>query len=170
MEFSLYLNLTIDKSIDTDKSLEEKINLSCESLAILSLVDYCQLVNNKDFECICFYSSTELLGIISNETDQCHLDTSELSRNLNERFNKNFNFEILDLDDKKNSQKFDSDVLDTNLPSLKRKASNECSIIITGLTSLFRDIIKIADRLRPHLNLNSLLVCKIFYSMFPIQK
>ena len=142
MEFVLNLKI-VNTNIDTNLFGKKELDLSCESQAIICLIDYCQLNSNKDFKCICFYNKNEL-NVDNN---------NNLFDQLNNKYNQ-LNLNFCDLNESLN----DPDVLDTNLPSLKRNVGNECTITITGLTSLFRDIIKIANRLRPNLKLDRLLV------------
>lgn len=160
MEFVLNLNLEIessdDFSLDLVNNFKKSINLSSESLAILCLIDYCQLVSTRDFKCFCYYSKKSLINDFNNVIND-HLNDYNLNEYLNAKYN-HLNATITDLDDCDSLETFDKDVLDTNLPSLKRKVNDECTITITGLTSLFRDIIKIGNRLRPDLRLENLLV------------
>lgn len=142
MEFVLNLKI-VNSNVDTNLFGKKELNFSCESQAIICLIDYCQLNSNQDFKCICFYNRNEL-NVDNN---------SNLFDQLNNKYNQ-LNLNFCDLNEPLN----DPDVLDTNLPSLKRNVGNECTITISGLTSLFRDIIKIANRLRPNLKLDRLLV------------
>ena len=117
--------------------------LTCESKAILCLIDYCELKLNNEFD----------LNLYSNESASVAID-DELSQ---------FRFHRPDqkLECKRFSEITDDYVTDTNLPSLVRRINeaDDCFITITGLASVFRDIIKITNNLRPSFQLQSLLVC-----------
>ncbi len=59
MEFVLNLKI-VYTNVDTNLFGKKELDLSCESQAIICLIDYCQLNSNKDFKCICFYNKNEL--------------------------------------------------------------------------------------------------------------
>lgn len=171
MEFVLNLNLEIDSddfSLDLVNNFKKSIHLSTESSAILCLIEYCQLVSTRDFKCFCYYSKTRLINDF-NYVINDHLNDYNLNEYLNTKYN-HLNATITDLDDCDSLETFDQDVRDTNLPSLKRKVNDECTITITGLTSLFRDIIKIGHRLRPDLRLENLLVTYLTFLVLNLNR
>ena len=143
------LNLNSSFSTKDDK---EQIEFSCESLAILSLIDYCDLKINRDFKCFFnFYSTT--------------FDEKTVIDILNLKFT-NYTF-ISDKFEYKNDQnlifvrqidKNQNNANDTNLPSLTRQLNDHLKITITGLASVFRNIVKESQKLLPNSKINYLLV------------
>lgn len=151
MEFVLNLNLEYNRTYkDLNRNnLKDCITLTSESRALLCLTDYCQLVASKDFKCNCFYSKEDIITKLSLKQEFFQrIDFNDILVNKYKEINVEFH----------ELSEYNEPLLkDTNLPCLKRNVSKECSITITGLTSLFRDIIKIGHRLRPSLNLLELL-------------
>jgi hypothetical protein len=113
--------------------------LTCESKAILCLIDYCDLKLNDDFD-LNLYASEDSDFTIEDELSQFKFHKPDQKLEC-----KNF---------------MDGYVNDTNLPSLVRRINeaDDCFITITGLASVFRDIIKITNNLRPSFQFKNLLV------------
>ena len=170
LNLNLEFKCTIDNNENTnlEQKLIDSLNFSSQSRAIISLVEYCQLKSGEDFKTVCYYSKSEILNKINascaefkQEFTKFLIDTLSNKYNqvhfteLNEGFELNkFNIRLCDLD------LIDSTdlIFDTVLPSLSREISDTSNITITGLASLYRDIIKTACLLKPSLKLGDLLV------------
>ncbi len=128
-----------------------EIELSCESSAILSLIDYCNLKINKDFKCFFYYDSNTR-------------DEQTLIEILNSKF-QNYKFLPDDFINKADQNLIyvrkineNQNVNDTNLPSLIKQLNDHLTITITGLASVFRIIVKETQKSTPNCNINYLLV------------
>jgi hypothetical protein len=154
MNFILNVNLNVKNG--------KQHRLSDESLAVLALVNYCELIKNKDFECICYFDS----NLISSDEDANKLihELDNVYSNLNNR-----HFFVYYSD--KNCDKAENRILlrplsdlndhyarDTNFPSLIRQTNGKWHYVVTGLASVYRDIVKIAHMLSSDLKLDALLV------------
>ena len=165
MSFTLNLNL----KFKWNSNFSDSLTLSAESLSIVSLIKLCHLKSGNEFHAKCYYSKSKIIDQIPvdyfklNQRNNLHQFISEslINKYKNFHFQKNqlldptkFNLQICDSDEISTS----SDILDIDLPSLIRKTDAHCNISITGLASLYRDIIKIANHLKPNLKLENLLV------------
>ena len=156
---------------ELDEHFETNTRLSHESLAILSLIAYCQTSNHANLKTVCYYSLKPI---------RQHLDRkihTSLITSLNKKYKgKNFHFidyhlhttsepqdsefHVLYLRNLRDLQnQSDSFLLDTALPSFTRQlANNKCHFLITGLSSVYREIVTLGDLLKPSLKLINLLV------------
>ena len=134
-----------------------QVQLSPESLLIVSVIKYCGVFSRDEIRCVCFYSKKDLI----EKSDLNPEPGNSLENCLRQLFDKSYNnitqlFDISFCDMDELNQ-------DTTLPCLVRKFTDNCSITITGLASLFRDLIKTASKIKPGFELESLLVNSFFY-------
>ena len=162
MKFYLNLNLEIKYdpgSNSRENSFNRSIQLSSESLLIASLIKYCDVFSIEDFHCVCYYSKSNLLKNlqVNNENPDEEIKNQSLDKHLNKFYeeNEHFNFVKFNFCD---TDSLTARYFDTTLPSLRRKFDEKCYITITGLASLFRDLVKTAIRIKPGFQFESLLV------------
>jgi hypothetical protein len=153
MDFTLHLKVIIREN--------SNVELTSESGAILALVKYFDIKPNLDFNCFCFYTDSDLYKIDKN--------ISLLENRLNENY-PDFHFvnasKGIESKEKCNQiliEKLDSNLNDdylheTTLPSLVNFISKDSYMIITGLSSVYRFIVKATNKYKPTLKLQSLLV------------
>ena len=152
--FELYLELKFECDVE----------LSPESLSIISLLDYCQLDSASDFAAICIYSQSNIadfsaclghLTLTNNSFNKC------LVSHLNQKY-EHINFTEYNTNNQNTCQSFSklnvlvgdldelnlSGLFDTTLPMLKRPIDDSYHISITGLAALYRDIVKTTCRIK----------------------
>ena len=152
MDFTLHLKVIIREN--------SNVELTSESGAILALVKYFDIKPNLDFNCFCFYTDFDF-----DKIDNISL----LENRLNENY-PDFHFvnasKVIELKEKCNQiliEKLDSNLKDdylheTTLPSLVNFISKDSYMVITGLSSVYRFIVKATNKFKPTLRLQSLLV------------
>jgi hypothetical protein len=155
----------MDLTLNLKVFLSENLNaeLTSESNAILALVKYCDLKPNIDFECFCFYIENELnkvnkdIALVEHELNKSFPDfrfvTKNKTNSIQEKDKNGYIFiESLDKHSK------DEYLHDTTLPSLKNCISKDSYMIITGLSSVYRFVVKRTNKYKPSLKLKNLLV------------
>jgi hypothetical protein len=151
--FELNLNTSISLKNEND------IDFTCESSAILSLIDYCNLKVNNDFKCFIYY-------------DPETIDEKIIFEILNRKF-ENYKF-LSDEFEHKTDQNLifvreinsnRTNVNDTNLPSLIRRLNHHLTLTITGLASVFRTIVKESQKLKSNSNSNINYLLVNFFSL-----
>lgn len=155
MEMKIILNIKILVNDDST------IGLTNESLAILALLKYCDLSVNTHLACVCYYTQGDL--------EQINLGVNQLENQLNEvipyfRFIQNDEEAKINCIEIKNlNLRTNEDYLnDTTLPSLVSFASEDCYMVTTGLSSVYRFIIKYANKIKPSMKTQNLLVINLF--------
>lgn len=174
MTFDLNLNLELDweskQRAEFFPRLQDSLRISSESISIISLIEYCQLKPGVHLKFNFYYSTSKFLEKIRTthaelpqNLHDCIIDTLDNeyprldlkhSAQLKDDSKNELNTSVIDLD----NISIENYIFDTDLPSLKRKMNENCDITITGLASLYRDLIKIKHRLNPELNYENLLV------------
>lgn len=157
----LRVNLKLIRTAKTwsnDQSLD--LNLSYESSAILFLIKYCQLVKNVDFECFCYYD-------VKDFNDDTFIDDKQADRLIAEHLNNKYPHLHFKNEQSEINEDFvivrslnnqDDLINDTELPSLIRKINKNIDFVITGLTSVLRNVIKLAHQVKPSMDFIKLLV------------
>jgi hypothetical protein len=140
MKFTL--NLSLELQSDSPQ-------LSAESRCLIALTKYCNLKPGEDFYTNVYYSKLQ--------TNQPNLTDKNFHAIISEEY-PGLAFTVHNSDERTRSST--DCVLDIDLPSLIRKTEDaDCSISITGLASLCRDIVKLACRIKPdNTKLENLLV------------
>ena len=162
--FELYLDLKFEYDVD----------LSPESLSIISLLDYCQLDSAKELAVICIYSQSNIADFVTFFESNGHLKNNCFNKSLiaylNQKYEQ-FNFIDYIPNNQNKCHSFSklnvlvgdldelnlSGLIDTTLPMLKRPIDDVCHISITGLAALYRDIVKTTCRIK-NSKIESLLV------------
>lgn len=142
--YVLNLNLTREKESGNDK-------LSIESEAILALLSYCDLKVNVHLKCVCYRSANsnepswsvlQNLGTNARTSMFKFVDSSE-DICLIERVKEPNVIFVRNLNEFDNQSAFGENLNDITLPSFIKRTP--ISIHITGLASIYRSLVKLAD-------------------------
>jgi hypothetical protein len=137
--------------------------LSIESETILALLSYCDLQVNVHLKCVCyrttnsnerFLASTENLGKSARTSLFKFVDLSE-DINLIETIKEPNVIFVRNLNEFDNQNAFVENLNDITLPSFIKRTP--ISIYITGLASIYRSLVKLADSVHPSKNYIQLL-------------
>ena len=163
MTASLYLNVSF-ATTNADTQLGTTVELTPDSAAVLSLISYLDLKVNVDLQCICVYSQdnacrrdiavkTIIDSLASRFAQFCFVAfANRESHSVKNEANVIFVSAFGELCDqlRVESNAHHIYLSDVNRPLLvKQMDKNECSIAITGLASIFRNVVKIAHSIRP---------------------
>ena len=153
MDFTLNLKVVIKENLNTE--------LSSESCSILALVKFFELKPNIDFNCFCFYTDADLnkknnaLTLIENGLNESFPDFRFVNESQDFRITDKYSHIII----KSLNLNLNPEYLhDTSLPSLVNFISNDSYMVITGLSSVYRFIVKVAHNYKPAFQFQNLLV------------